>query len=357
MNAWRLDTQEQTVIISSNGGIPFIAYWDVKLTSKEDLAQLLDSFPQDFSGGVMDKAEYINFCPTSGDGFLGQPGIILHDENGIDILPNFKFIDAKKEGGMVFESRDEYNGLSIFHKISIHGEVFKFQTTLQSKKPINVGWLSAPIIPDFCSSEEFVQVSGNWTNEFCFDRLTWRPGVVVKESRSGRTSHENFPGLILLNKNTTNSDGSAVGFHYGWSGGHRMQIEELSTGQRQIQFGHSQSFKNALTQKISTAPMFVSKSSKGLNGIAQSFQSFVRKEILPSTLEKLPRPVHYNCWEAIYFKHSLKDLKEIAKLAVTLGAERFVLDDGWFGLRDDDTSSLGDWEIDKRKYPEGLAPL
>jgi len=103
--------------------------------------------------------------------------------------------------------------------------------------------------------------------------------------------------------------------------------------------------------------MFVSKSSKGLNGIAQSFQSFVRKEILPSTLKKVPRPVHYNCWEAIYFKHSLKDLKEIAKLAVTLGAERFVLDDGWFGLRDDDTSSLGDWEIDKRKYPEGLAPL
>ena len=51
MNAWRLDTQEQTVIISSNGGTPFIAYWDVKLTSKEDLAQLLDSFPQDFSGG------------------------------------------------------------------------------------------------------------------------------------------------------------------------------------------------------------------------------------------------------------------------------------------------------------------
>ena len=357
MNAWRLDTQTQTIIIASNGGTPFIAYWDAKLTLKEDLAQILDSLPQDFSGGVMDKTEYINFCPTSGDGFLGQPGIILNDNNGIDILPNFKFVGTKKEDGLIFESRDEDIGLSIFHKISIHGEVFKFQTTLTSEHPISVGWLSTPIIPDFSSSEEFVQVSGNWCSEFCFDRLSWRPGVVVKESRSGRTSHENFPGLILLNKSTTNSDGSAVGFHYGWSGGHRMQIEELSTGQRQIQFGHSQSFKNKLTQKISTAPVFVSKSTKGLNGIAQSFQSFVRKEILPSNLEKLPRPVHYNCWEAIYFKHSLKDLKEIAKLAVSLGAERFVLDDGWFGLRDDDTSSLGDWYVDKRKYPDGLTPL
>ena len=206
MNAWRLDTQAQTIIITSNGGIPFIAYWDAKLTLKEDLAQILDSLPQDFSGGVMDKAEYINFCPTSGDGFLGQPGIILNDKNGIDILPNFKFVGTKKEDGLIFESRDEDIGLSIFHKISIHGEIFKFQTTLTSEHPISVKWLSTPIIPDFSSSEEFVQVSGNWCSEFRFDRLSWRPGVVVKESRSGRTSHENFPGLILLNKSTTNSD-------------------------------------------------------------------------------------------------------------------------------------------------------
>ena len=106
MNAWRLDTQTQTIIIASNGGTPFIAYWDAKLTLKEDLAQILDSLPQDFSGGVMDKTEYINFCPTSGDGFLGQPGIILNDNNGIDILPNFKFVGTKKEDGLIFECRD-----------------------------------------------------------------------------------------------------------------------------------------------------------------------------------------------------------------------------------------------------------
>ena len=78
---------------------------------------------------------------------------------------------------------------------------------------------------------------------------------------------------------------------------------------------------------------------------------------MPWTETSLPRPVHYNCWEAVYFDHDLPKLKDIAARAADLGAERFVLDDGWFGRRDDDTSSLSDWEVDPRKYPDGLAPL
>ena len=70
-----------------------------------------------------------------------------------------------------------------------------------------------------------------------------------------------------------------------------------------------------------------------------------------------PRPVHYNCWEAIYFDHDIKTLKAIATKAAEIGAERFVLDDGWFGKRDDDTTSLGEWALDPRKSPDGLTPL
>jgi alpha-galactosidase len=72
--------------------------------------------------------------------------------------------------------------------------------------------------------------------------------------------------------------------------------------------------------------------------------------------EREPRPVHYNCWEAVYFRHELDELKEIATIAAGLGAERFVLDDGWFKGRNDDTStSLGDWTVDATKYPDGLS--
>jgi len=67
--------------------------------------------------------------------------------------------------------------------------------------------------------------------------------------------------------------------------------------------------------------------------------------------------VHYNCWEAVYFRHDMAELKNLAERAAAIGAERFVLDDGWFGKRDDDTTSLGDWVVDRRKFPDGLTPL
>ena len=357
MNAWRLDTSNQTMIVASNGGVPFIAYWDSKLSDNDDLEQILNSLPSDFGGGVIDGLEYINFCPTSGDGFLGQPGIIIHDLDGRAILPKFIFMKLEKKDNWSFVSHDKENGIFISHNINISGEIFILETILESIDPIRVGWLAAPVIPDHSSNEELTQVSGNWCNEFCFDAIKWNPGVIVKESRTGRTSHENFPGLILSCKSSANTHGSTSGFHYGWSGGHRMQLEELSTGQRQIQFGHSQSYNNELTKKVKSGPLFITKSEFGRNGVSQSFQSFVRKNILPFDASISPRLVHYNCWEAIYFNHNLHDLKDIATLAVSLGAERFVLDDGWFGSRNDDTSSLGDWDVDKTKFPNGLGPL
>ena len=97
MNAWRLDTSNQTMIVASNGGVPFIAYWDSKLSDNDDLEQILNSLPRDFGGGVIDGLEYINFCPTSGDGFLGQPGIIIHDLDGRAILPKFIFMKLEKK--------------------------------------------------------------------------------------------------------------------------------------------------------------------------------------------------------------------------------------------------------------------
>ncbi|MDO7629945.1 MAG: alpha-galactosidase, partial [Loktanella sp.] len=98
-------------------------------------------------------------------------------------------------------------------------------------------------------------------------------------------------------------------------------------------------------------------SNGGLNGCAGAFQRHLRDRIVTWPKPDAPRPVHYNCWEAVYFDHKLPVLMDIADRAAKLGAERFVLDDGWFGERDDDTRSLSDWTVDPRKYPDGLTPL
>jgi alpha-galactosidase len=112
----------------------------------------------------------------------------------------------------------------------------------------------------------------------------------------------------------------------------------------------------AATQ-FKTAPLYICYSDTGLNGCAVSFQRHLRDRVVTWPKPDAPRPVHYNCWEAVYFDHKLPVLQDIADRAAALGAERFVLDDGWFGNRDDDTRSLSDWTVDPRKYPDGLHPL
>ena len=136
-----------------------------------------------------------------------------------------------------------------------------------------------------------------------------------------------------------------------------MVAEELPDGRRQIQFGHASRTENATGTRFETATLYACRSDNGLNGCAVAFQRHLRDRIVPWAKPDAPRPVHYNCWEAVYFDHSLATLSEIATRAADLGAERFVLDDGWFGTRDDDTTSLGDWQVDPRKWPDGLGPL
>ena len=134
-----------------------------------------------------------------------------------------------------------------------------------------------------------------------------------------------------------------------------MLAEELPDGRRQIQFGaplHSETQPNT---RFKSAELIVATSTTGLNGIATTFQRDTRDRVVQWPNRK--RPVHYNCWEAVYFNHNLPDLTAIADRAAAIGAERFVLDDGCFGRRNDDTTSLGDWTIDLAKWPDGLHPL
>jgi alpha-galactosidase len=222
---------------------------------------------------------------------------------------------------------------------------------------VHLHWLAAPVLPGPQLSDEMIDVSGRWCGEFQLNRVPWSPGMRYRENRTGRTGHEHFPGLIVPGRGATNTQGEAWAFHYGWSGGHRMIAEELPDGRRQIQFGHAARMETAPSTEFRSAPLYAVYSSDGLNGVGVSFQRHLRDRIVTWPDPARPRPVHYNCWEAVYFDHKLPELQDIANRAAALGAERFVLDDGWFGTRDDDTRSLSDWQVDPRKYPDGLDPL
>ena len=254
---------------------------------------------------------------------------------------------------------DTENGLTLTVTFAVDAEthIITCQTTLDATHPVHLHWLAAPVLPAPQLSDDMIDVSGRWCGEFQLSRTAWSPGMRYRENRTGRTGHEHFPGLIVPCRGATNTMGEAYAFHYGWSGGHRMLAEELPDGRRQIQWGHAARMETDAQMQFKTAPLYITYSNTGLNGCAVAFQRHLRDRIVTWPKPDAPRPVHYNCWEAVYFDHKLPVLKDIAERAAKLGAERFVLDDGWFGQRDDDTRSLSDWTIDQRKYPDGLTPL
>jgi alpha-galactosidase len=353
---WRIDTRGQTIALASEGGIPEVIYWGPSLPKAEDLGQLALAARHDLTGGMLDKLPSLSLSPEPGRAFQGQPGHVLAEADGTPLLPAFRFerADTGQDGLTLISTAP---GLVLTHVLQARPTgTITLQTRLAADRPIRVHWLSAPVLPA-PQDGDMIDVHGKWIGEFHLLRTPWSPGIRLREARTGRSGQEHPPYLILAGDGCSNTRGAAFGLHYAWSGGHRMVAEELPDGRRQVQFGHAFGAETEPGTNFETAELIVACSTEGLNGIGAAFQHDLCDRVVQWPDAKRPRPVHYNCWEAVYFDHKLDTLAEFATRAAALGAERFVLDDGWFGKRDDDTSSLGDWTIDRRKWPEGLTPL
>ena len=361
MQCWRLDDGRQTLALASRDGrIPEVIYWGAPLPASDDLAVLARAADPDVTGGMLDQNPPLSLCPEASRSFPGQPGLILRDGDGTPLLPAFRLAGAVQDDTtLTLDCRDADLGLTYSAEIALDPEthVLTLSAAISADRPVHLHWLAAPVLPGPQFSDEMIDVAGRWCGEFQINRTAWSPGIRYRENRTGRTGHEHFPGLFVLGRGATNTGGEAWAFHYGWSGGHRMIAEELPDGRRQIQWGHAARMETEPQTEFRTAPLFAVYSSDGLNGCAVSFQRHVRDRIVTWARPASARPVHYNCWEAVYFDHRIEVLSEIADRAAALGAERFVLDDGWFGNRDDDSTSLSDWTVDPRKYPDGLDPL
>ena len=361
IQCWRLDDSRQTLVLGcTRERLAEVVYWGARLPEDEDLTTLYEAHAVDVTGGMLDTNPEISICPEATRSFPGQPGLILRDGSGAPYLPKFCLSGVEQEEGrLTLTYTDQQEVLTYAAHFAIDGETHLIEawTELHAAQPVHLDWLAAPVFPGPQLSDEMIDVAGRWCGEFQLNTTPWNAGIRYRENRTGRTGHEHFPGLIIPCRGATNARGEAYAFHYGWSGGHRMVAEELPDGRRQIQFGHAGRVEGLPQKHFKTGKLYAVYYDDGLNGCAVAFQRHLRDRIVQFPDPARPRPVHYNCWEAVYFRHDVDELKDIATRAADLGAERFVLDDGWFGNRDDDTAALADWEVDTRKYPQGLDPL
>ncbi len=275
MQCWRLDDGRQTLVLAARRTrLPEVIYWGAPLPATDNLETLADAHRLDVTGGMLDENPDLSICPEAVRTFPGQPGLILRAHDGTPLLPKFCYAAQETtEHSITLTYADDANGLTYRAEITLDPDthVLTLTSEINAETPVHLHWLSAPVLPAPQNSEEMIDVSGRWCGEFQLNKTAWSPGIRYRENRTGRTGHEHFPGLIVLGPGATNTQGEAWGFHYGWSGGHRMVAEELPDGRRQIQFGHAARMETEPSTRFKSAPLYAVYSSDGLNGIAVSY--------------------------------------------------------------------------------------
>ena len=211
-----------------------------------------------------------------------------------------------------------------------------------------------------CSGLAVTVFQGAWAREMNRSTVTLSAGKFVNESRTGCSSNRANPFFMVHDANADENSGRVYGFNLVYSGNHYSAVEAGGFGRTRIVTGiQPMGFTFVLEKResLETPEAVMTFSDRGFSGESVNMHRFVREHIVRGNWKNKPRPVLLNSWEACYFKINAHNLKTLARIGKRLGAELFVMDDGWFGKRNDDTSSLGDWEPNKSKLPGGLKSL
>lgn len=207
------------------------------------------------------------------------------------------------------------------------------------------------------SNYNFLQLSGAWIKERHIKLRPLDQGITKVESLWGATSHQANPFVALVDKNTDNNHGEIFASNLIYSGNFvsQVQVDEWQTS-RLMTGINPKYFTWQLDPDASfSAPEAVLfYTPDGYNGLMKQTHTFVKRHVIASKWLHKNRPIVINNWEATYFDFDEKTLLRLAQQAKEVGIECFVLDDGWFGKRDNDASSLGNWTVNRRKFPEGL---
>lgn len=203
----------------------------------------------------------------------------------------------------------------------------------------------------------FTSFHGAWAREMKRSDLPTRAGRLVNASYAGTSSSRANPFVMLSRPDTCEDAGDCYGFHLIYSGNHYEAAEVSSFGKLRLVTGmNPRSFSCVLTpgQHFWAPEAFMTYSPEGFGGMSRILHHFIREHIVRGFWQHKARPVLLNSWEAAYFDISERKLLKLARAGKDVGIELFVMDDGWFGERKDDTTSLGDWEPDPEKLPGGL---
>lgn len=219
----------------------------------------------------------------------------------------------------------------------------------------------APASLDFTAGDfDWIHFHGRHNHEREMERKDLVHGLSAIGSSRGMSSHQQNPGLILAEKNTDEKHGKAWGALLMYSGSFLGEIEKDQLEQTRLVLGMNPGqfeWHLAAGQSFQSPEAILSFSGKGLNTLSQQYHALINQHVIKKQWQKQHRPLLINNWEATYFNFTHEDILSIAREAKKIGVEMMVLDDGWFGKRDSDLSSLGDWQVNEEKLQGSLKHL
>ncbi|WP_295841912.1 alpha-galactosidase [uncultured Microbacterium sp.] len=339
---------------------PAIIHWGPDLGALDDetlSSMAVAARPQRVSGGI-DQTPRLTIVPTAAAGWPGAPGYeggrggvvqgtvfsLASIHSAVDAL-TLHLVDEQRALRLRAELRVDAAGL-FSQKLTVvnDGADDLVVSTLQPSFPLP--W----------EATEILDATGRHLRERSSQRHAFTFGTHLRESRRGRPGADATLLLAAGRPGFGFEAGLVHGIHVAWSGNQRVFAERLPLGEALLAGGEMAAWGEIVLAPGAevSSPLVYGSWGDGLDQLAARFHDTWRAR--PQHPER-PRPITLNTWEAVYFDHRLPKLRQLADVAAEIGVERFVLDDGWFRGRRDDTAGLGDWFVDEGVWPEGLSPL
>ncbi len=362
-------------------GFPMNLYWGARLTSA-DLGYLWEDcplgasfdpqanrYPMEYPTGAWGDHR-IPACRIQGaygdvvTQFLYVSHEILPGKPSLPGLPATYVEDPSEAETLLLNLEDALTGAKVQLSYTIFAATGAIARSVRfenaSQEPMRLVEAASASVDLFGTDWELLHLWGGWAIERTPQRLPIPRGETGISSRRGASGHEHNPFAALLRPETTESQGEVYGFSLVYSGSFAIRAGANAYESTRLTLGLNPA---DFTWLLEPGETFVTPEAvlvygaQGLNSMSQKFHSLYRSRLCRGVWRDTPRPVLVNNWEATYFGFDEDKLMAIVDRAAEMGIELFVLDDGWFGVRNTDNCSLGDWVVNKKKLPNGLEGL
>ncbi|WP_216364145.1 alpha-galactosidase [Subtercola boreus] len=358
-----------SLVLDARGtAVPAFVHWGADLgdLSTAELERLADAQIPAASGAAVDSPIRSLILPLLATAWQGRPALV----GRTPLQPFALSAVARDEPGAVRltltsaplpspGSAVSRPALEVVVEFRLTPEgLLRTRSTLlnRSAPPFELDELNV-VLPLPARATELLDFTGHWLTERMPQRSTLRHGAWLRESRHGRPGHDASFLTVAGTPGYGFRSGDVWAAHLGFSGSQRVWVERQVSALSIIGAGELLAPGEVVLapeESYSTPWLSAAWSNEGLDAASQRFHRFLRRE---RGFQDRAHPVILNTWEAVYFDHDELTLRRLADAGARVGAERFVLDDGWMTGRTDDRRALGDWTVDSERWPQGLGPL